>query len=82
MAREKNRQYAAEMIYRCNMFDFEKFEIYQVIRDHNVKVQKYTSYKSGIDESIVSKWKNASLNILIYLSEGTGRMNDEKRCAC
>ena len=61
------------------MFDFEKLEIYQVIRDHNVRVQKYIDTLSGIDESILSRWRSSTLNTLLYLSEGTGRMGDEEK---
>ena len=62
------------------MFDFEKLEVYQVIKNHNIKVQKYIISKPDIDPEILAKWKKASLDILINLSEGTGRMSDaEKR---
>ena len=61
------------------MFDFEKLEIYQVIRDHNIKVQKYIADSTGIDEDIRREWKQSSLDILLFLSEGTGRMGDEEK---
>lgn len=62
------------------MFDFEKLEVYQVIKNHNVKVQKYLLSKPNLDEYIMAQWKKASLDILLNLAEGTGRMSDvEKR---
>jgi four helix bundle protein len=62
------------------MFDFEKLEVYQVIKNHNIKVQKYILSKPDIDEEILARWKKASLEILLNLAEATGRMNDaEKR---
>lgn len=62
------------------MFDFEKLEVYQVIKKHNVKVQNYLLSKPAIDEYIMAEWKKTSLNILLNLAEGTGKMNDaEKR---
>jgi four helix bundle protein len=61
------------------MFDFEKLEVYQVIKNHNVKVQKFLNSKPAIDEYILEKWRNASLGILLNLAEGTGRMNDTEK---
>jgi four helix bundle protein len=58
------------------MFDFEKLEVYQVIKNHNIKVQNYIISKPDIDEVILARWKKASLEILLNLAEGTGRMND------
>jgi S23 ribosomal protein. len=62
------------------MFDFEKLEVYQVIKNHNIKVQNYILTKPDIDEEILARWKKASLEILLNLAEATGRMSDiEKR---
>ncbi len=61
------------------MFDFEKLEVYQVIKNHNVKVQKFLLSEPAIDEYIMSQWKKASFDILINLVEGTGRMSDSEK---
>ena len=62
------------------MFDFEKLDLYQVIREQNTKVFKFILEHSNIDPFILDQWKNASLNIVLNLAEGTGRMvNTEKK---
>jgi four helix bundle protein len=61
------------------MFDFEKLEVYQVIKNHNIKVQKFILSKPDIDEEFLRLWKKASLEILLNLAEGTGRMNDAEK---
>jgi four helix bundle protein len=64
------------------MFDFEKLEVYQVIKNHNIKVQKYILSKPEIDEEFLIRWKNASLKILLNLAEATGRMSDAEKREC
>ena len=56
------------------MFDFEKLEIYHVVKNQYLKVIALLSKESSIDENIRQQWKQASLNILLNLTEGTGRM--------
>ncbi len=61
------------------MFDFEKLEIYQVVRQLNVEVLKYlVNFK---DQYIKDQWRRATLSIALNLAEGTGRMStsDKKR---
>jgi four helix bundle protein len=64
------------------MFDFEKLEVYQVIKNHNVKVLKFLLSKPAIDEYIINQWKTASLDILLNLAEGTGQMTDAEKRVC
>jgi four helix bundle protein len=62
------------------MFDFEKLDLYQVIREQNTKVLKFILERTDIDSFILDQWKRASLNIVLNLAEGTGRMtNTEKK---
>jgi len=62
------------------MFDFEKLDLYQVIRDQNTKVLKFILDHSNIDPFILDQWKKSSLDIVLNLAEGTGRMvNAEKK---
>jgi four helix bundle protein len=62
------------------MFDFEKLDLYQVIRDQNAKVLKFILERGPIDPFILDQWKKASLDIVLNLAEGTGRMvNTEKK---
>ena len=62
------------------MFDFEKLELYKVLKDQNLKVLTFLIKVENIDKYIVDQWKKASLSILTNLVEGTGRMsaNDKK----
>ena len=57
------------------MFDFEKLEVYQVIKSQNLKVLTFISKSDSIDLYIRDQWKKASLSILLNLTEGTGRMS-------
>ena len=57
------------------MFDFEKLEVYQVVKSQNLKVLTLISQSTLIDLYIKDQWKRASLSILLNLAEGTGRMS-------
>jgi four helix bundle protein len=62
------------------MFDFEKLDLYQVIREQNTKVLRFILEQSAFDPFILEQWKKASLDIVLNLVEGTGRMvNNEKK---
>ncbi len=56
------------------MFDFEKLEVYQVVKDQNISVLKFLVTANNIDAYFLDQWKRASLSILMNLAEGTGRM--------
>jgi four helix bundle protein len=56
------------------MFDFEKLEVYQIVKDQNVKVLKFLISQKDLDPYFSDQWKRASLSILLNLTEGTGRM--------
>lgn len=62
------------------MFDFEKLDVYQVVKEQNLKVLKFIFSNTKLDDYIKDQWKRASLNILLNLAEGSGRMstNDKK----
>ena len=62
------------------MFDFEKLDVYQVVKDQNIKVLKFIEISKDIDPYIKDQLKRASISILLNLTEGTGRMsvNDKK----
>jgi four helix bundle protein len=62
------------------MFDFEKLDVYQVVREQNVKVIQYLNSAHEIDPLLKDHWKRSSLNSVLNLAEGTGRKNtDEKK---
>jgi four helix bundle protein len=58
------------------MFDFEKLDVYQVIKDQNLKVLNILKVNKQMDPYLMEEWKRTSLNILLNLAEGTGRMTD------
>jgi len=66
-------------IDKYDMFDFEKLNVYQVVRELNLKVLTFLNKASGIDKYIVDQWKRASLSILTNLAEGTGRMSHQDK---
>ena len=56
------------------MFDFEKLDIYQVLRDLNYKVFSFLNEDKKVDQLVKEQWKNASQSSVLNLAEGTGRM--------
>lgn len=58
------------------MFDFEKLELYSVARELNRNTIGFILKNNTIDQHIKDQWKRASLNIVLNLAEGTGRMTD------
>ena len=62
------------------MFDFEKLEVYNVIRKLNFDVYTLLNKHKSMDPHVKDQWKRASLSITLNLAEGTGRMsvNDKK----
>ncbi|HOW26039.1 MAG TPA: four helix bundle protein [Bacteroidales bacterium] len=64
---------------QCSMFDFEKLEVYQVVKNQNVKALTYLTKATDLDFYIRDQWKRASLSILTNLAEGTGRMSTQDK---
>jgi four helix bundle protein len=58
------------------MFDFEKLDVYQVVKEQNIKALKYIYSDTKLDDYIKEQWKHASLSILLNLAEGTSRMTN------
>ncbi|HEY4655320.1 MAG TPA: four helix bundle protein [Cyclobacteriaceae bacterium] len=56
------------------MFDFEKLEVYQIAKALVVDTLKTIYSNTNIDPYIRDEWRRASMNILLNLSDGTGRM--------
>ena len=63
------------------MFDFEKLVVYQKINALNVRVLKYLSRSTDIDNYLKDQWKRATLSVALNLAEGSGRVTpaDKKR---
>ena len=56
------------------MFDFEKLEIYQQLRELNIMIYTKIVQDVQIDPFFREEFKKASLDILFNLAEGTGRV--------
>jgi four helix bundle protein len=57
------------------MFDFEKLDVYQAIKEQNVKLFNFLKKTSSdIDAEVIAQWKKLTLDILLNLAEGTGRI--------
>jgi four helix bundle protein len=56
------------------MFDFEKLEVYQIAKSVVADSLKIIFSHEKLDPYIKDQWKVASMNILLNLAEGTGRM--------
>ncbi|MBI5539875.1 MAG: four helix bundle protein [Bacteroidia bacterium] len=62
------------------MFDFEKLDVYQVVKEQNNKVIQFLNSNNEIDSLLKDYWKKSSLSSVLNLAEGTGRKNtDEKK---
>ena len=56
------------------MFDFEKLEVYQIAKTLVTDSLKVIFSNEKLDPYIKDQWKVASMNVLLNLAEGTGRM--------
>jgi len=61
------------------MFDFEKLDVYQVIRTNNARVLKFIFNHAALDDYIKSHWKQSNMNIMLKMAEGTGMMNNSDK---
>jgi four helix bundle protein len=62
------------------MFDFEKLDVYQVVKSNNSKILKFIFSHPTMYLYIKDQWKRSSLSIILNLAEGTGRMtNTDKK---
>ena len=59
-----------------DMFDFEKLDLYHVIRNQNKEVLKFIFAHRTMDSYIKDQWKRASISSVLNLSEGVGRISD------
>jgi four helix bundle protein len=62
------------------VFDFEKLDVYQVIRKLNFEVFYFLNRSEKIEPVVKDQWKRATLGVMLSLVEGTGRIsvNDKK----
>ncbi len=58
------------------MFDFEKLDIYQVLRDLNNKVHSFLKEDRNIDQNIRDQWKTTTQSAVLNLVEGTARISN------
>ncbi len=62
------------------MFDFEKLDIYKVVKDLNTKTYSFINQAQNIDNQFIEQWKRASLAVVLNLAEGVSRITaDDKR---
>lgn len=61
------------------MFDFEKLDVYQEIRDANRKVLSYLNSNESLPGYIRENFKQQTMSILLSLAEGTGRMSRQEK---
>jgi four helix bundle protein len=61
------------------MFDFEKLDVYQETKSLNKEVLSFI-FESQEENFITDKWKNATVNMMLNLADGTSRfMANEKK---
>ena len=61
------------------MFDFERLDIYKVLRDLNRMVYFMLNKDIVIDPYIKEQWKKASQSAVLNLVEGTGRISNTEK---
>ncbi len=61
------------------MFDFEKLDVYQVVKEQNNKVLLFLKKNTSIDPLLSEHWKRASLKSVLNLAEGTGRKSTSEK---
>jgi four helix bundle protein len=61
------------------MFDFEKLEIYQLVKQTNLDVLKYIFSGKIKDVYLMEQFKRATLSIQLNLAEGTGRFSSKEK---
>ena len=58
------------------MFDFEKLDVYNHLRNLNKEVLKFLFSNTKIDPYLRDQWKQATLGASVNLAEGVGRISD------
>ena len=62
------------------MFDFEKLEVYQLMKDQHNKVMLMLRQDDSMDRQIHDHWKNSMLLAVMNLVQASARVNsNEKR---
>jgi four helix bundle protein len=61
------------------MFDFEKLDVYQVVKEQNNKILEFLKTNDQIDPMLKEHWKISSLKSVLNLAEGTGRKNTNEK---
>lgn len=61
------------------MFDFEKLDVYKVAKQTNVRLLTVLNDNAKIDVTVKEQLKKAGINIVLYLTEGTGRFLVEEK---
>ncbi|RMF30897.1 MAG: four helix bundle protein [Bacteroidetes bacterium] len=62
------------------MFDFEKLEVYQILKGLNVEVLKHLNTDTVMDPHLKAELKRATVTAALELADGTARMeNSEKK---
>ena len=56
------------------MFDFEKLDLYNELRQINLMVYQTIRGLKNVDPFVIDQWKKASMSSVLNLAEGTGRM--------
>lgn len=60
------------------MFDFEKLDVYQEIKQTNKKVLQFI-FEELKEPYLHEQWKRATMSVMLNLAEGTGRMSASEK---
>ena len=57
------------------MFDFEKLEVYQLVKEQTNIVLQQIEEIEGIDSAVRENWRNLTVQMLLQLVQASGRVN-------
>jgi four helix bundle protein len=63
------------------MFDFEKLDVYHVVKEQTTKVINFVREQIDVEPSNLVRWKESNLDILLNLAEGTSKQSKGERKA-
>ena len=61
------------------MFDFEKLEVYQLMKDQHNKVMLMLRQDDQMDRQVHDHWKNAMLLAVMNLVQASARVNSNEK---
>ena len=65
--------------FKLKMFDFEKLEVYQLMKEQHNRVMLMLSQEDKMDRQIHDHWKNSMLLAVMNLVQASARVNNTEK---